>query len=359
MLRMIREYALGKLAESGDFDGARERFAAYYVRLADQADEGLRSPAQREWKRALDLEADNVRAALAWVIEHERGHEASVLVRGLWLWFWLHGNLAEMREWVARSLACSDGLEARDLGWLHAVGGAFAMFEGDLPAAAAELAQGEQLLAEAADQRGIATTRLALSFIAAPLHGVEHAQAGLAETLALFEELGDLWGVGSTLHAICRLRTVFDDYEGAGDIFERGLAAVEEIGDDIGIALSLVNLANARLAAGRYDEARAAVGRLLGHMHSAGITYAGDDLLELLARIEHVDGANERAVELLAAADSLRSRLNTGLWPPQLARHEAFVTELRAALGDGPFEAAYERGSRGTSPKSRMLRCGS
>ena len=344
MLRMIREFALEKLAEAGDLEATLERFAAYYVGLAQQAEDGLRSPAQRQWKRILDLEADNFRAALAWAVEHRRAHDASSLVRGLWLWFWLHGNLEEMREWVARSLACSDEIDVTDRGWLVTIGGAFAMFQGELAAGVADLATGKQLLVEAGDQRGIATVRLALGFASAPLKGKDYAQSRLEETLALFEELGDLWGVGSTLHAICRVRTVYDDYEGAGDIFERGLATVEEIGDDLGIALSLVNLANARLATGRYDEARGAIGRLLEHMHSAGITYAGDDLLEILARIEHVDGADERAVELLAAADGLRERLNTPMWQPALERHEAFVAELRAALGEQQFEAAYERG---------------
>jgi predicted ATPase len=344
MLRMIREFALEKLAEAGDLDATLERFAASYVGLAQQAEERLRSPAQREWKRILDLEADNFRAALAWAVEHRRAHDASILVRGLWLWFWLHGNLEEMREWVARSLACSEEIDVTDRGWLVTIGGAFAMFQGELAAGAADLAIGEQLLIEAGDRQGIATVRLALGFASAPLKGKEYAQSRLEETLALFEELGDLWGVGSTLHAICRVRTVYDDYEGAGDIFERALTTVEEIGDDLGIALSLVNLANARLAGGRYDEARRVIARLLEHMHSAGITYAGDDLLEILARIEHVDGADERAVALLAAADSLRARLNTPLWQPALERHATFVEELRAALGEQRFEAAYERG---------------
>jgi hypothetical protein len=31
------------------------------------------------------------------------------------------------------------------------------------------------------------------------------------------------------------------------------------------------------------------------------------------------------------------------LWPPQLERHQAFAAELRSALGDEAFDAAYER----------------
>ena len=344
MLRMIREFALERLGQADELEPTRERMSRFYAGLAQQAEEGLRSPVQRTWKGILDLEADNFRAALAWAIDRQRADDAAAQVRGLWLWFWLHGNLHEPREWIARSLACSSDMSAGDRGWLLAIGGAFALFEGDFAAGVDSIARAEPLFEEAGDRRGMATVRLGLSFGSAPLKGAKLAQAGLAEALAQFEELGDLWGVGTTLHAICRLRTVYDDYEGAGDVFERALSAVEQIGDDLGIALSLVNLANALLAERRYDEARRVIARILGHMHSAGITYAGDDLLEILARMEHVDGADERAVELLAAADSLRARLGTPLWPPVLARHEAFAAELRSELGDEGFEAAYERG---------------
>jgi predicted ATPase len=344
MLRMIREFAVDRLAEAGELDTMLERLAGYYLRLAEQAEEGLRSTAQRQWKRTLDLEADNLRAVLAWAIERDRGNDAALLVRGLWLWFWLHGNLGETRDWVARSLACSEEIEVRNRGWLYLIGGAFAVLEGEFEAGAADLPNAARLLAEAGDRRGMATVGIALGYGAAPLKGVEFAHAQLAETLALFEELNDLWGIGSTLHAICRLRTVYDDYEGAGDVFERSLAAVEEIGDDLGIALSLINLADARLAAGRDAEAREVIGRLFEHMRSTGITYAGEDLLELLARIARVDGGDEHAVELLAAADSLRERLHTPRWQPALERHEAFLEALRAALGAHRFEAAYERG---------------
>ncbi len=345
MLRMIREYALERLKEAGELESTLERLGAYYLRLAGEAEEGLRSASQRQWKRTLDLEADNCRAALAWAADRRRAEEISGLMRGLWLWFWLHGNLDEAREWVGRGLACADGIDSRDRGWLLGLNGGFAVLEGEFAAGAEKLAEAEALLTQAGDRRGIATMKLFRSFGTAPLEGEERAQAQLEETLAAFEELDDLWGIGTTLHGMSRLRIVFDRYEGAGDLFERALAAVERVGDEFGLALASGNLAMARLADGDVAAARALIGRVLEQRRSEGITYASDDVLDILARIEHADGEHEPAIALLAAADSLRQRLHTPLWAPALERHERLLAELRAAVGDAAFEAAYARGA--------------
>jgi hypothetical protein len=64
------------------------------------------------------------------------------------------------------------------------------------------------------------------------------------------------------------------------------------------------------------DEYRRAAGkpRLLYVKEPAEVS---DGPLETLAQLEHADGEDERAVELLSAADSLRARLHTPLWPPR------------------------------------------
>ena len=346
MLRMIRDYALERLAERGELATGRERFTAYYLRLAVEADEGCRTTAQRQWKRTLDLEADNFRAALAWAAEHERASDVSVLMRGLWIWFWLHGNVREARDWVARGLATGEATSARDRGWLLLLSGAFAMLEGDFEPAFADLAEAGRLLTEAGDRRGAAYVKLAFGFAGALTKGEEWAQAELSDTLAIFEDLGDLWGIGTTMHAMTRLRTVFGDYTDAGDLFERGVDAVERSGDDFGIALALINLANARLAGGDIDAARSVIGRVLDHMGSTGITYASDDLLDILGRITYAEGDRERATELLAAADRLREQLGTVLWPPVVERRAYLIEELRNTLGGEQFEAAYARGRK-------------
>src|SRR5256885_1835857 len=81
MLETIREYALEALAESRELNVAREAHAAYYLRLveAEQEREGVR---QGERLELLELEHDNLRAALRFTLEPaEAGHESAMALR--------------------------------------------------------------------------------------------------------------------------------------------------------------------------------------------------------------------------------------------------------------------------------------
>jgi hypothetical protein len=51
------------------------------------------------------------------------------------------------------------------------------------------------------------------------------------------------------------------------------------------------------------------------------------------------------AIALLAAAEVLRERLHTPLWPLALERQERLLAELREIVGDAAFEAAYTQGA--------------
>ena len=65
MLDTVREYVLERLAESGGLAAARGAHAEYFAALADEARVGLRGPEWLRWQRRLELENDNLWAALA------------------------------------------------------------------------------------------------------------------------------------------------------------------------------------------------------------------------------------------------------------------------------------------------------
>jgi len=346
MLRMIREYALERLADAGDADETLERLAGYYLQLAQQAGEGLRSAAQRQWKRTLDLEADNIRAVLGWAVERQRIRELGALMNGIMLWFMLQSNLDEGRTWLGHGLAAGSTVDAVVRGQLLANDVALAVLEGELEEAAVALPEAQALLAGSGEARTLAELTLMLSFPAAAIEGEKRAYAQARESLAGFEALDDLWGMSISLSVMCRLRTIFDDYVDEGDLFERALAAAERVGDDLGIGLQLVNMANRSLATGEYEAARNFVGRSLEQMRTGRIVYSNEEALEILAKLERVEGRDEHAVELLAAADRFRHERHIPLLRPAHERRERLLDELRSNLGDDVFEAACRRGRK-------------
>ncbi len=72
MLQVIHEYALERLAASGETSGEAEALrrahAAYYLALAERAKPVLFGPEEGVWVKRLEREHDNLRAALAWAL---------------------------------------------------------------------------------------------------------------------------------------------------------------------------------------------------------------------------------------------------------------------------------------------------
>jgi predicted ATPase len=65
MLDTVREYLLERLVESGGLAAVRRAHAEYFAALADAARVELRGPDWLRWERRLELENDNLWAALA------------------------------------------------------------------------------------------------------------------------------------------------------------------------------------------------------------------------------------------------------------------------------------------------------
>ena len=68
MLKTIRDYGLEHLAASGEEAATRRAHAAYYLVLAEEGAAGGAAE-QPEWLGRLEVEHDNLRAALEWLIQ--------------------------------------------------------------------------------------------------------------------------------------------------------------------------------------------------------------------------------------------------------------------------------------------------
>src|SRR5205823_2919177 len=69
MLETIREFALERLAASGEMAELKRQHAAYFVGLAEVAWRELKGPRQQTWLDCLEEEHSNLRAALDWLVE--------------------------------------------------------------------------------------------------------------------------------------------------------------------------------------------------------------------------------------------------------------------------------------------------
>ncbi|MEK7785806.1 MAG: hypothetical protein AAB658_10375, partial [Chloroflexota bacterium] len=97
LLETIREYALERLAASGEAETVRREHAEFFLALAQEADPHLASGARGVWVERLEVEHDNLRAALRWA--RESGEALIGLqIAGVLHWFWwFQGYLSEGR----------------------------------------------------------------------------------------------------------------------------------------------------------------------------------------------------------------------------------------------------------------------
>ena len=103
-LQTLWEYGTERLADSDEADSVRARHAAYYRRLAKNANRRLRGAAASVWKRRLTPELANLKAALDWLLTTGDIDAALSLASGFaWLWF-INTDFAEGARWLATAL---------------------------------------------------------------------------------------------------------------------------------------------------------------------------------------------------------------------------------------------------------------
>ena len=191
MLETIRDYARHKLNDAGESPSLRDRHLDYFGRLAVLAELQLETSVMVDWADLLDLELDNIRAALEWALDHGRSDDALRVVGAL-LPFWFARHLTEGRVRAGTALALDSGAPAARLKAL-VVEAATTTWSFVNPRRARELAeQAHRAASELGDKRSLARSQELLAFLAA-FDDVSAGRSMFESAIALADESGDRW----------------------------------------------------------------------------------------------------------------------------------------------------------------------
>lgn len=248
LLETVRQYAREKLTDANEGMAARDAHLNYYLRLVERAEAELTGPQVTECLQQLEVELDNLRAALEWSLNRD-------VLTGLRLvnalfWFWDEsGHLHDGLYWLGQLLSQPEAqaptaLRARALSIQGVLGGSRASFDESLA-----------LYRQLDDERGLAFSLLYLGrFIFQEDN--ERAQQLLAESLALYRKLGDQVGMSDALNHLGVIANDMKDYDQARIYLEEGLAICRRIRYVAGTTRALAQLGHLAIKQEDYTAAR-------------------------------------------------------------------------------------------------------
>jgi predicted ATPase/DNA-binding SARP family transcriptional activator len=374
MLETLREYGAERLAEQGLITAARTAHARHFLDVVQRQDVRLRGPEQLTALRMIDIERDDVLAALRFVGGTGDAVRAVDLVVHLG-WYWLlRESGQEATRWTAFALGVPGAAETPNGVLAEALQQMLGFAVGadvDLRTKQKEfLALADRLAASGPAHPAATVIRPLLLFMgedraraeaalvdaltapdpwvraAGRLARVVHAENdGDVDTMrreadtgvAEWESIGDRWGLAAVLSVRGQVRTVDGDLLGAAEDFERARACIRELGgqtsDDVLVTMRLADL---RLRADDVDGAR----RHLEALRAQPSVGGGRTLHAVL--IAAIEGAIA-----VAAGDS------TGV-----AEAYASLVGHLALLGDAPLMDAHSGAIGHATAAALALRLG-
>jgi predicted ATPase/DNA-binding winged helix-turn-helix (wHTH) protein len=385
MLETVREYAIERLASSGEEPASRRAHAAYCLVLAEEGNPEL-SPAERDlWLSRCDLEIDNFRSALDWLFANKDLDWGLRLCMALFRFWDMREHLTEGRirlENVLR-LAGTGYKKQRAQVWIFLA--ALATAQGDFAAGRPFAEQSMSLYQELNDHWGIAAAlnasgvgaRDAGDYDAAQscfercleywrvlpdqvetarcLHNLANiakirgdyarAQTALCEATDIFESVGDRSGAAWSINQQGDIEREQGNVEAAGDCYRRALKAFRDADDRWGCARSLADLGYVYCEQKQYEAAQDAYREALKVFaelgHKRGMARALDGLACLAAARRQA----ERALKLAGAADHLRRLMGARLPQAEQAKLDENLSSAWKSLGQPEGKRAWAEGS--------------
>jgi tetratricopeptide (TPR) repeat protein len=383
MLSTIREYALERLAESDDESATRRAHAAYYLVLAEEGAEDM--AAHPEWLDRFEVEHDNFRLALDYLIKTGDADWGLRIGAALFRFWETREHLAEGRDGIARVLAL-EGAAARPKlrARLLFAGAVLAGEQGDYGSAQQMFEDSLETCLELNDNRGVAVALNALAVIARDRGQIAAASLLFERCVAIWKDLGDPADIARALSNLASVMKLQGEYERASSLYDECLTMFRKVGDvagaawtlnylgDVargkadlvaarslceqslsefrqlrdswGIASALSDLASLSCDQGNNAEARRLYGESIKLFQELGHQRGIARALECLAVSAAAQSNAEQSLHLAGAAAALRQRLGAPLTPAEQPRLEKALEFARRALDNAAGLTAWMEG---------------
>jgi predicted ATPase/DNA-binding XRE family transcriptional regulator len=352
MLDTIREFAEEQLALSGEARTIHQRHADYYLHFAQQAAPALEGGQLSEWHHRLELEEENLRAALHWLMENEETERALRLAGSIWRYWQRQGNLGEGRRWLEEGLA--KGKDVSKAVRANALWGAIWLtyHQGDYVRANEESAEYLPLAREINDALSVRNALTGLGVTAVALGRYEEGVAYLRESLAICRGVGKNWHLGTSLLNLGQTLTHLGDPQEAVLLLEEALAVYRELGNKAFVARTKGYLGYAALLRNDYQLAENYFRQSLHEFFELHETMGIAEGLEGLAAVCAVTDRADSTARLAGAAEVIRETIVARALPLDQAAFQAYIQQARKAIEPQAWRIAWEQGSTMTTEEA-------
>jgi predicted ATPase/class 3 adenylate cyclase len=309
MLETVRENAVARLGSTGELEDLRRRHAERFLDLASAAEAELAGLGQAQWLERLELELDNIRAALDWCLASGRVEDALGAMSALGRFWRAHGHASEARRWLSLGLELAKDVAPdirADALWTAA---RQAAAQSDWGAAAPLLLEALPLFRDRGRGREVAFTLSELAFIALRRNDAERAAKLCEEALEVARELGDERAISGVLQNLGEVRSSQGDHERALAHYEEAVALRRKLGDSLLVTDAVHNLGWAAFVAGDAARARTAFEESEVLARELGETLHTAEALKMLGELDLLEGDVDRAEERIQASLAIYTKV--------------------------------------------------
>jgi predicted ATPase/DNA-binding SARP family transcriptional activator len=397
MHETIRQFAQEQLRGSDQEAEALEQHARHYAQLVYRVAENQIGQTLPERLRTVQDDHDNVRRAFEWLLAHDREQALALVAQlGTELNFWeLGGFFQEGRRWLETALDGTQGsvsiqrghalLAAADLSsaisdfnygrqcaqlarqlfqqlgdqqreidaWLKVCD--LAELAGDYGNSQAQAEEALRMAERISYTAGIAKARFVLGTIAFHAGQNQTAIEYVLPSIALWRELERPFDLATALNRLAGALSAIHEHASARQAHEESRDIYQALGYRRGVALADQNLGHVAFNLGDYAQARALYRDSLRIRHELGLQRGYAYSFEFIADVDEIEKRYDRAVQLLAAAETLRVRIGAPVEQINQKENEAALTGLRARLGEVAFELEWAKGAAMTTEQAIAL----
>ena len=383
-LEPVRQLVQMQLA-ADERQECERRHAEFFLNLAETAAPELLMANQIQWLDRLQIEVDNLRAAIRWSAAQKEAERGLRLIAALWRFTEIRGYYREGRAraedvlriegadrfpaLVSKVLSgagmlayrqadfdAADTMFARSLAMEKELGNSAGIANalndlGNVSNMKGDFTRARDLYMESLDierkngnQRAVAVAQFNLGNVAVGVGQYDEAERWLTDSLRDFRENGNHRESAFPLNTLGQLATATGQLDLAEEYAQESLEIRKKVKDTKGIADTLRTAGWASVERGDYNLAGDRLSESISLARGIGDRRGVAETLELFGLLFARTGRYLQAVESFAAAEQIRHGFNYALPPIRIERRESTLAQAKEILGTQSYDRAWRRG---------------